>query len=115
MNRKLHNFPHYKIRNYIKYKAKWEGIEVKEVLEAHTSQCCFRCGEIGNRKKGKSNCNNCGLETDANKNGAHNIAKQDIVKYNETSSDTNGFVTTPEATTEEGTSLYQGPKVSGNH
>jgi len=87
---------------------------VTEVLEANTSQRCFRCCKIGNRQEGTFKCSNCGLETDSDKNGAHNIAKQGIGKYNETSSDTNGFVTTPEATTEEGTSVQQVSEVGDN-
>ena len=97
MNRKLHNFPHWKLRDYIKYKAKWEGIEVVEVSEAYTSQRCSRCGEVGDRHGGSFRCDNCGLETDADKNGAHNIARRGVGKYNETSSDVRGVVTTPEA------------------
>ena len=103
-NRKLHNFPHSKLRDYIKYKAKWEGIEVIEVSEAYTSQRCSRCGEIGDRHRGTFKCDNCGLETDADKNGAHNIARRGIGKFEKTSSDVRGVVTTPEATTVDPTS-----------
>jgi len=114
MNRKLHNFPHWKLRDYIKYKAKWEGIEVIEVSEAYTSQRCSRCGEIGDRHKGRFRCDNCGLETDSDKNGAHNIARRGIGKYNETSSDVRGVVTTPEVTIVDPTSATQVGEVGGN-
>lgn len=107
MNRKLHNFPHWKLRNYIKYKAEWEGIEVIEISEAYTSQRCSRCGEIGNRHKGRFKCDNCGLEVDSDKNGAHNIAVRGIGKFEKTSSDTGGAVTVPEATTDDPTSAKQ--------
>lgn len=114
MNRKLHNFPHWKLRNYIKYKAKWVGIEVIEVSEAYTSQRCSRCGKIGDRHRGRFRCGNCGLEIDSDKNGAHNIARRGIGKYNETSSDARGVVTTPEATTVDSTSAMQVGEVGGN-
>lgn len=91
MNRKLHNFPHWKLRNYIKYKAKWEGIPVIEVSEAYTSQKCSRCKKIGKRHKGEFKCSNCGLKTDADKNAAHNIAKRGIGKSLKTSSDTRSW------------------------
>ncbi|MFP4051451.1 MAG: RNA-guided endonuclease InsQ/TnpB family protein, partial [Thermoplasmata archaeon] len=114
MNRKLHNFPHWKLREYIKYKAKWEGIKVIEVSESYTSQRCSRCGEIGDRHKGRFRCDNCGLEIDADKNGAHNIARRGIGKFEKTSSDTRGVVTTPEATTVDSTSALQVGEVGGN-
>ncbi|MFB6182607.1 MAG: RNA-guided endonuclease InsQ/TnpB family protein [Candidatus Nanohaloarchaea archaeon] len=104
MNRKLHNFPHWKLRNYIKYKAKWEGIEVVEVSEAYTSQRCSRCGEIGDKHRGRFRCSDCGLEVDRDKNGAHNIAKRGIGKFIKASSDAGGHVAWPEATTVEATS-----------
>lgn len=99
MNRKLHNFPHWKLRQYIKYKAKWEGIKVIEVSEAYTSQRCSRCGEIGDRHKGRFKCDNCGLEIDSDKNGAHNIAQRGIGKFIEASPDARSHVTWLLATT----------------
>ena len=104
MNRRLHNFPHWKLRQYIKYKARWEGLDVIEVSEAYTSQRCSRCGELGDRHLGRFVCNNCGIEIDSDKNGAHNIAKRGIGKFEKTSSDTRGVVTAPEATTVDPTS-----------
>lgn len=119
MNRKMHNFPHWKLRNYIKYKAKWDGIEVIEVSEAYTSQRCSRCGEIGDRHRGIFKCSNCGLEIDADKNGAQNIAIRGIGKFEKTSPDAGGTVTVPEATTVEATSGHssierQVAEVGGN-
>ena len=114
MNRKLHNFPHYKLKRYIKYKAKWEGMEVIEVSEAYTSQRCSRCCKIGDRQKGTFKCDNCGLEVDSDKNGAHNIARRGIGKFEKTSSDARGVVTAPEATTVDPTSATQVGEVGGN-
>ncbi len=114
MNRKLHNFPHWKLRNYIKYKAEWEGLEVIEVSEAYTSQRCSRCGEIGDRHEGIFKCDNCGLKTDSDKNGAHNIGVRGVGKFGKTSSDTRSHVAWLEASTDEGTSVHQVPEVAGN-
>lgn len=105
MNRRLHNFPHWKLRQFIKYKADWEGLDVVEVSETYTSQRCSRCGELGDRHKGQFVCTNCTLEIDADKNGAHNIAKRGIGKFEKTSSDTRGAVTVPEATTADSASV----------
>ncbi|OKY78176.1 MAG: IS605 OrfB-like transposable element containing RNAse H-like and Zn finger domain [Candidatus Methanohalarchaeum thermophilum] len=53
LNRRIHNFPYWKLREYIKYKARWESIEVVEVSEAYTFQRCSRCGETGDRHRGR--------------------------------------------------------------
>jgi putative transposase len=95
MNRKLTDFPHWKLRNYIRYKAEWEGIKVVEVDEAYTSQTCSKCGEKGNRHKGTFDCPRCGYETDADKNASQNIGKRGIGKLKEASSDSRGCVTQP--------------------
>ncbi len=114
MNRKLHNFPHWKLRNYIRYKAKWDGIEVIEVSEAYTSQRCSRCGEIGDRHRGVFRCGNCGVEIDSDKNGAHNIAIWGIGKFEKTSPDARGTVAVPETTTVDPTPAMQVGEVGGN-
>lgn len=94
MNRQIHNFPHWKLRKYIKYKAKWAGIKVEEVNESYTSQNCSKCGEKGNRNRGNFQCPNCDYETDADKNASHNIGKRGIGKIL-SSSDSRGCVTPP--------------------
>jgi len=80
MNRKLHRFPHYSIRKMLEYKCKERGIEYIEVSEAYTSQRCSRCGELGDRNKGAFKCSDCGLEIDADVNGAKNIASRALGK-----------------------------------
>lgn len=75
-NRKLNNFPFYKLTQQIKYKAKWEGIKVVEINEAWTSQICSKCGEKGTRKNGLFKCNNCGYEDNSDRNGSINIGKR---------------------------------------
>ena len=76
--RKLNSFPFYKLSAYIKYKAETEGIEVIEVSEAYTSQTCWKCGEKGMRRQGLFKCGLCGIEDNADRNGAINIAKRGI-------------------------------------
>ncbi len=80
MNRKLHRFPHYSVRQMMEYKCKERGIEYVEVDEAYTSQKCSRCGEMGNRRGGEFVCPDCGLEIDADVNGARNIAGRALGK-----------------------------------
>lgn len=96
MNRTIRNFPHWKLRNYIKYKAEWEGIKVVEVDEAYTSQTCSKCGERTSPRKGMFRCTSCGYETDRDKNASYNIGKRGIGKSSESASDSEGCVTQPQ-------------------
>ncbi|OKY78177.1 MAG: IS605 OrfB-like transposable element containing RNAse H-like and Zn finger domain [Candidatus Methanohalarchaeum thermophilum] len=59
-------------------------------------------------------CDSCGLEVDSDENGARSIAFRGIGKFEKSSSDTGGTVAVPEATTDEGTSVYQVPEVGGS-
>lgn len=75
-NRIVSNMPYYKLTQYIKYKATWKGIQVKQVSEKNTSKTCHKCGETGKRKtQGLFVCD-CGLEYNADLNGALNIGKR---------------------------------------
>jgi putative transposase len=75
-NRKLNSFPYYHLSKFIEYKAAWEGIMVIKVNEANTSKLCSRCGSQGLRHNGKFVCPNCGVELNADYNGAMNILKR---------------------------------------
>ena len=75
-NRRLSSQPFYLFKQYLTYKANWEGIRVITVPEAYTSQTCHRCGMRGQRVAGGFSCQNCGLVCDADVNGAWNIAKR---------------------------------------
>ena len=75
-NRRLSSQPFYLLKQYLTYKANWEGIRVMTVPEAYTSQTCNRCGMRGRRVAGRFSCPNCGLTADADVNGAWNIAKR---------------------------------------
>lgn len=81
-NDKIHRFPFAKLRSFIEYKAHEAGIEVLIVDESYTSQYCNRCGKEGNRhSQGLFECPSCGLEDNADKNGALNIAKRALGKF----------------------------------
>ena len=75
-NRKLNTFPYYRLSKFIEYKALLEGIAVIKVNEANTSKICSRCGSQGLRRNGKFVCSKCGVELNADYNGALNILKR---------------------------------------
>ncbi|KXB05068.1 hypothetical protein AKJ48_00375 [candidate division MSBL1 archaeon SCGC-AAA261O19] len=64
----------------LRYKCEERGIKYIEVSEANTSRTCSQCGRLGNRRKGLFKCSNCGLEIDADVNGARNIASRALGK-----------------------------------
>lgn len=79
MNRIVSSMPYYRLTQMISYKAGWEGIPVRFVKENHTSKLCHRCGAEGRRPfQGLFKCPNCGLEYNADLNGAINIAKRGL-------------------------------------
>lgn len=85
-NKILGSWGYYELQNMIEYKAEREGIEVRYVNPAYTSQTCSRCGNIdkNNRQtQEKFVCTKCGFELNADHNAAINIARsKDIIKTN---------------------------------
>jgi len=81
--RKVASFPFYKLTQFIKYKAAWKGIAVVEVSEAYTSVTCSRCGCRGVRVRGLFRCPECGLDLNADVNGARNILKRALGKLSD--------------------------------
>lgn len=77
MNRIVSTMPYYKLTQFIKYKAAWEGIPVLVIPEAYTSKTCHRCGCLGSRPyQGLFLCHSCGLRYSADLNGSRNILKR---------------------------------------
>jgi len=77
----LSNWSYYQLQQYITYKAKTYGIEVRKINPYHTSQRCSCCGyeDAGNRPKKEKGqayfkCLKCGEEMNADFNAARNIA-----------------------------------------
>lgn len=76
----LRNWSYYKLEQYITYKARIYGIEVRKVNPYNTSQICSCCGhwEEGQRidqSHFKCKLKSCGAELNADFNAAKNIAK----------------------------------------
>lgn len=73
---KLANWSFYGLQTMIEYKSKHEGINVKFVDPAYTSQCCSSCShtEKSNRKtQSDFVCKSCGFALNADHNAAINI------------------------------------------
>lgn len=85
----LRYWSYYELQSMVEYKAKLEGIEVKYIDPAYTSQTCSYCGERGERKKQEEfvctnpQCERRGEKINADFNAARNIAmSKKIVKDN---------------------------------
>ena len=76
-NRKLSGFSHYKLTQFIEYKAKEKGVPFFKIDEAYTSKTCSVCGTIGKRIKNWFSCS-CGHEDNADRNAAFNIGKRGL-------------------------------------
>lgn len=77
----LRNWSYFELQTLIEYKAKMEGITVRYVNPAYTSQTCSCCGERGERNEQavfkclNPSCSEYMKETNADYNAARNIAK----------------------------------------
>ncbi|HBF4439506.1 transposase [Clostridioides difficile] len=74
----LRNWSYFELQKMIEYKAEREGITVRYVNPAYTSQKCSRCGEIDKENRqtqAKFKCTKCGFELNADHNAAINIAR----------------------------------------
>ena len=79
-NRILSSWSYYELQSMIEYKAEREGIKVRYVDPAYTSQTCSKCGHVDKENRptqAKFKCVNCGLELNADHNASINIAKSD--------------------------------------
>lgn len=76
----LSSWSYYELQNMIEYKAEREGIKVRYVDPAYTSQTCSKCGHVDKENRptqSKFKCVNCGLELNADHNASINIARSD--------------------------------------
>ncbi len=77
MNRIVSSMPYYKLTQFIKYKASWDGVAVLVIPEAYTSKACHRCGCLGSRPyQGLFLCHSCNLRYSADLNGSHNLLER---------------------------------------
>lgn len=80
----LRNWSYHELQEMIEYKAAMEGIMVKYVDPAYTSQTCSCCGNKGERISQSvfkclcPECSEYGKEVNADYNAARNIAKSEI-------------------------------------
>lgn len=74
----LRNWSYYQLQNFVEYKANREGIEVRYINPAFTSQTCSACGHVDKENRitqEKFKCINCGFELNADHNASINIAR----------------------------------------
>lgn len=77
----LRNWSYYQLQQYITYKAKAYGIEVRKINPCFTSQVCSCCGhwEEGQRiDQSHFVCKSCGVEMNADFNASRNISKSTL-------------------------------------
>ena len=75
--RRLHSWSFATLRAFLVYKAAARGIRVEGVDPRHTSLTCSRCGSQHRRNRLSQSefcCRQCGYQTNADRNGALNIA-----------------------------------------
>lgn len=80
----LGNWSYYQLQEMINYKAERNGIIVRKVDPAFTSQTCSKCGYIDKENRETQEifiCKNCGFKLNADHNAAINISrKTDFIK-----------------------------------
>jgi putative transposase len=82
VNDKTHKMPYAKLATILTYKAHLDGRECAPVEEYDTSRTCWRCGSQNTSREvqGRVECHDCGLDDNADKNGATNIGKRAVGK-----------------------------------
>ena len=100
VNDKIHKMPYAKMANILTYKAHLDGRECLPVNESDTSVTCWRCGSQNTSREvqGRVECHDCGLDHNADKNGATNIGKRAVGKTIQSPLSTVGAVVTQPGT-----------------
>lgn len=73
----LRNWSYFELQSFIKYKAAMNGIVVRFIDPAYTSQTCSKCGNLEEGQRLDQShfvCKKCGVEINADYNAARNIA-----------------------------------------
>jgi putative transposase len=97
VNDKTHKMPFARLLDYIEYKAHDAGMDVQLVEEYDTSKTCNRCACEGVREtQGRFECPECGLDDNADKNGALNIGKRALGKFSKPLSQAGAGLAQPE-------------------
>ncbi|SDM90921.1 transposase, IS605 OrfB family, central region, partial [Halogranum gelatinilyticum] len=81
--KRFHAWAFRRLYQYVEYKAEMDGIEVKQVSPAYTSQRCSSCGfthESNRRSKHQFVCQKCEYELNADYNASKNIARKLLKK-----------------------------------
>lgn len=80
MNRRLHSLPFNKLREFITYKAGWNGIPSQNVDPEYTSQRCPRVDclhkERANRRKKRFKCTECAFQDHADRKAGVCVAQE---------------------------------------
>jgi len=80
---RINSFPYSMLSQFISYKCQEIGVKsIKKINELWTSKTCHKCGSRNTRRETQANfkCYNCGLNYNADVNGAINIAKRYWIK-----------------------------------
>jgi putative transposase len=92
----LNSWSYYQLGAMIAYKALLQGIPVKHICPAFTSQNCSRCGQLGKRNGKKFSCVLCTHSDHADVNASFNIGKSlNVITSSKTEFAGNGGTETP--------------------
>ena len=78
LNRRLHSLPFAKLRDFMTYKAAWQGMPSDDVDPEYTSQQCPICGhtERANRHKKRFKCCKCEHQDHADRGAGVSVAQK---------------------------------------